>query len=58
MSCPCVNGVRVQENMLIDQDRARFFYWNLFSIALTALPLIYLSRVRTIRKNDGHYVSP
>ncbi|PHJ17344.1 transmembrane protein [Cystoisospora suis] len=28
---------------MMEMDRARFYYWNLFSIAVTALPLAYMA---------------
>lgn len=34
----------MQFNMM-EMDRARFYYWNLFSIAVTALPLAYMATV-------------
>ncbi|PFH35124.1 hypothetical protein BESB_060110 [Besnoitia besnoiti] len=27
---------------MMEMDRARFYYWNLFSIAVTALPIAYM----------------
>ena len=30
---------------MASEDRARFFYWNLISIGLTALPIAYLCTV-------------
>uniref|UniRef100_A0A0G4I8A6 Transmembrane protein n=1 Tax=Chromera velia CCMP2878 TaxID=1169474 RepID=A0A0G4I8A6_9ALVE len=51
-----------RENMQ-DADRARFFYWNLVSIAVTAIPVAYLCTAKTqvSRETDeilAHLSSP
>ncbi|CEL95987.1 unnamed protein product [Vitrella brassicaformis CCMP3155] len=35
-------GRSAQRVNMANEDRARFFYWNLISIGITALPIVYL----------------
>lgn len=42
---------RLQKNAL-EGDRAKFYYWNLASLALTAVPLWYMASVRPIESGE------